>query len=144
MARTLYLLDTDHASLIQREGADGLRIRARSASVPPEQIVLSIVTYEEQVRGRLAEIARARTAADEKPRYANLGQMLELYCLTRILPFDDAALAIYDNLLRQRLGVGTMDLKIAAIALANNATLLTRNLSDFSKVPGLRIEDWSA
>ena len=36
-----------------------------------------------------------------------------------------------------------MDLKIASIALANNATLLTRNLSDFSKIPNLRIEDWS-
>jgi tRNA(fMet)-specific endonuclease VapC len=36
-----------------------------------------------------------------------------------------------------------MDLKIAAIALANDATLLTRNLSDFRKIPGLRIEDWT-
>ena len=143
MALTLYLFDTDHASLPQREGADGLRIRARSALVAPEQIVLSIVTYEEQVRGRLAELSKARTAADEKPRYAKLGQMLEIYCATPLLPFDDAAIAIYENLLRQRLGIGTMNLKIAVIALANDATLLTRNLSDFSKVSGLRIEDWA-
>lgn len=112
MALTLYLFDTDHASLLQREGADGLRIRARSARVAPEQIVLSIVTYEEQVRGRLAELSKARTAADEKPRYAKLGQMLELYCMTQILPFDDAALATYENLLRQRLGVGTRSVRL--------------------------------
>jgi tRNA(fMet)-specific endonuclease VapC len=42
-----------------------------------------------------------------------------------------------------RLRIGTMDMKIAAIALANDATLLTRNLADFGKVPGLRVEDWT-
>lgn len=38
--------------------------------------------------------------------------------------------------------VGTMDLKIACIAIANNATLLTRNINDFKIVPGLTIADW--
>lgn len=38
--------------------------------------------------------------------------------------------------------IGTMDLKIAAICLAHDATLLTRNLVDFEKVPGLRVENW--
>ena len=42
-----------------------------------------------------------------------------------------------------KIRVGTMDLKIAAIALANDSTLLTRNIQDFSKVPDLKIEDWS-
>ncbi|HLV81055.1 MAG TPA: type II toxin-antitoxin system VapC family toxin [Chthonomonadaceae bacterium] len=69
--------------------------------------------------------------------------MLELYCSTPILPFEDAAVSIFQSLWLQRLRVGTMDLKIAAIALANDATLLTRNRSDFSKIPALRIEDWT-
>lgn len=41
-----------------------------------------------------------------------------------------------------RTRVGSMDLRIACIALAHDATLLTRNLADFEKVPGLRVENW--
>jgi len=40
------------------------------------------------------------------------------------------------------LRIGTLDLKIACIALAYDATLLTRNATDFAQVPGLRIENW--
>ena len=115
----------------------------RLGEIPPEQIALSIITYEEQMRGWFAEIARARSLSQQKPGYEQLIRMLEIYCATPLLPFDDVAIAIFQNLWLQRLRVGTMDLKIASIALAHDATLLTRNLSDFSKVPGLRIDDWS-
>jgi tRNA(fMet)-specific endonuclease VapC len=137
------LLDSDHISLIHRGGAEGRRIQARLAAVPPEDIALCIVTYEEQMRGWLAKIARVPSVAQQKPIYEELNQMLELYCATPILPFDDAAISVFQNLWLQRIRVGTMDLKIAAIAIANNATLLTRNTSDFSKIPGLQIADWS-
>jgi tRNA(fMet)-specific endonuclease VapC len=40
-------------------------------------------------------------------------------------------------------GVGTMDLKIAAIALSRNATLLSANLADFRQVPRLKVLDWT-
>ena len=60
-----------------------------------------------------------------------------------VLPFDVRAAAHFDELKGQRIRVGTQDLKIAAIALANDATVLTRNTQDFSRVPGLKFEDWS-
>jgi len=44
----------------------------------------------------------------------------------------------------QKVRVATMDLRIAAIAISNNLVLLTRNTGDFSKVPNLIIEDWTA
>ncbi|WP_256872795.1 type II toxin-antitoxin system VapC family toxin, partial [Candidatus Entotheonella palauensis] len=43
----------------------------------------------------------------------------------------------------QRVRIGRMDLRIASIALSRDMVSVTRNASDFSKVPGLRIEDWS-
>ncbi|MBM3862272.1 MAG: type II toxin-antitoxin system VapC family toxin [Verrucomicrobia bacterium] len=49
---------------------------------------------------------------------------------------------VVEGLRKHRLRVGTMDLKIASICLAHDATLLTRNLADFQKVPGLRVENW--
>jgi tRNA(fMet)-specific endonuclease VapC len=60
-----------------------------------------------------------------------------------VLDFDDRAAAVFQRLGKSRVRIGTMDRKIAAIALANNATLLSRNLADFRKVPGFRVEDWT-
>ncbi len=139
----IYLLDTDHISLIARKNAEGQRIYARLSALDPGDIAVSIISYEEQMRGWLAEIASARTADKQKLKYAELARMLRYYCITPILPFDDATVAVFQDLWMQRLRIGTMDLKIAAIALANDATLLTRNASDFGRVPGLRVEDWS-
>jgi tRNA(fMet)-specific endonuclease VapC len=75
--------------------------------------------------------------------YGKLYQMMRYYCRTQILPFDDAAIAKFQELWIQRVRIGTMDLKIAAIALANDATLVTRNTVDFSKISNLRLADWS-
>ena len=60
----------------------------------------------------------------------------------RILPFDFAAVSTYQRLRDARLGIGTMDLRIASIVIATNATLLSRNLRDFVRVPKLKVEDW--
>jgi tRNA(fMet)-specific endonuclease VapC len=49
----------------------------------------------------------------------------------------------YTELVKAKVRVGTKDLRIASIALVNNATVLTRNVRDFGKVPGLLTEDWT-
>ena len=59
-----------------------------------------------------------------------------------MLPWDTDTADIFQELRKQRIRIGTMDLKIASIVLAYNATLLSRNLRDFQQVPGLRVEDW--
>ena len=76
--------------------------------------------------------------------YASLKTLLQDYCLIIVLDFDPFAAREFESLMSSGIKVGTMDLKIASIAIANNATLVTRNLSDFGKIPILKITDWSA
>jgi tRNA(fMet)-specific endonuclease VapC len=54
-----------------------------------------------------------------------------------------AAADVFEDLRKQRIRIGTMDLRIAAIALAHGMTVLTRNLIDFRRVPDLTAEDWT-
>jgi len=61
-----------------------------------------------------------------------------------VLDFTQAAFDQFSALRQQRIQVGSQDLRIAAITLANAATLVMRNTRDFAQVPGLVIEDWSA
>ena len=60
-----------------------------------------------------------------------------------IVTLSESAIVQVKQLGRLKLGVRAMDLRIAAIALEMNATVVTRNLRDFQVVPGLRCEDWS-
>ena len=60
-----------------------------------------------------------------------------------MLDFDERAAVEFQRLYAMRLRVGTLDLRIAAIVLARGARLLTRNLADFRRVPGLNAEDWT-
>lgn len=140
----MVVLDSDHMSLLQRGSTEGIRIASRLRTLPPDDIATTIVSFEEQSRGWLARIARAKTIERQLSDYKELKQLLRNYCDIAVIDFDADALDEYQHLKESRIQLGTMDLKIAAIALARRATLLTRNSSDFSKVPGLIFEDWSA
>jgi len=65
------------------------------------------------------------------------------YASIYVLPYDVEAQLQFTHLRRQQVRIGTQDLRIAAIALSKNATLVTRNTRDFAKVPGLHMVDWS-
>jgi tRNA(fMet)-specific endonuclease VapC len=69
--------------------------------------------------------------------------MLEFYPRYPVLDFDRAAADRFNLLRSQGIRIGTMDLRIAAIALTRGYTVLTANARDFSQVPGLAIEDWT-
>ena len=139
----MYLLDSDHTSLLERGGAEGIRIRNRLRGVAPDEVANTIVTYEEQTRGWMARLARDTHPEQQLKDYGELKRQLNNYCKIAVLDYDAKAQKVYTRLRQSKVRIGTMDLKIAAIALANDATLLTRNLSDFQKAPDLKAEDWS-
>lgn len=130
-------------TLLEHGGTEGARIRERLRSVPLDDVATSIINYEEQMRGWLARIAQAPTPERQIAAYSELRRQLRNYCDIAVVEYDARAAVAFERLRQARVRIGTMDLKIAAITLANNATLLTRNLSDFGKVPGLRAEDWT-
>lgn len=139
----MHLLDTDHISLIDRGGVEGQRIIRRLAGLPEDEVAVSVVSYEEQTRGLLAQVARIRAVDQQVAWYERMERLLHFYSAMPLVSFDTPVVNQFQTLWVQRIRIGTMDLKIAATALAHNATLLTRNTQDFSKVPGLLVEDWS-
>jgi len=136
----LRILDTDHLSLLQRGNS---LIRQRLTMFNPEDIAITVITATEQLRGRLNIINRCESANELVLAYARLEDTLEDINSLNVLHFSEAAGNIYTELVKQKIRVGTQDLRIAAITLSVNGVLVTRNFKDFEKVPNLRLEDWS-
>jgi tRNA(fMet)-specific endonuclease VapC len=139
----LWILDTDHLSLLER---GNLQIQNRLQQVQAASIAITVVTAEEQIKGRLQVINRL-SGVDQVDRLAMAYRALQttladLESLT-ILPFSNAACTCYRELLQQKIRAGRYDLRIAAITLSVGGILVTRNQRDFEKVPGLRIENWT-
>lgn len=140
----MIVLDTDHLSVLERSDQPGsVALRARLAHVPPAEVVTTIISDEEQMRGWMAYLARMRSVAHQVEAYRRLLQHLDNYRRIPVLAFDEAAAIVFQRLQHARLQIGAMDLKIAAIVVSRDATLLSRNLTDFRQVPGLPVEDWS-
>jgi tRNA(fMet)-specific endonuclease VapC len=105
-------------------------------------MAITVVSIEEQIRGWLAEIRRRSDPHDQITPYAKLQGQVEVFGDWLILPWNAESADLFVSLRARGLRIGTMDLKIACIAVAHEGTLLTRNSRDFAQVPGLRFENW--
>ena len=105
-------------------------------SLPPHEIALpSVVLYE-------LEVCIAKSTSPEKRR----AQLDELLTVIQVLPFTENEAEITANvratLEKSGTPIGPLDMMIAGIALAHQATLVTHNVKEFSRVKGLNVEDW--
>ncbi|MBO3461336.1 MAG: PIN domain-containing protein [Aetokthonos hydrillicola CCALA 1050] len=135
----IYILDTDHLSLYGRNHPI-LIPKLLAAKI---QLTTTAINVEEQLRGRLAQVAEAREGFVQSNAYQRLVETVMLLSEFNVLTYDEKSQEIYQNFRAQRIRIGTQDLRIASIVIANKGILLTRNLRDFEKVPGLTIQDWS-
>jgi tRNA(fMet)-specific endonuclease VapC len=137
---TLWILDTDHISLYQR---GDLNVINRLSSANPKNLAVTVISLEEQMYGRLSEIKKATSAISLITAYSRLEITLDYFKSVQVLPFDQNAHTFFESLIRQKLRVGTQDLRIAAIALSVNGIVVTRNQKDFGKVLNLQVENWA-
>ncbi|MCC7424988.1 MAG: type II toxin-antitoxin system VapC family toxin [Planctomycetaceae bacterium] len=139
-----FLLDTDHISVLEwQAGQEYDLLSARMAAHLPDDFAFSIVSFEEQTLGAHNYVARARTRENFIKGYELFELVRSIFCSSRVLPMDDAATDVLQNLKSMKLHVKAMDLRIAAIAISNKVTLLTRNMADFSRIPNLNTENWT-
>ena len=130
----IYLLDSNVWITVLRRPTSALANRFRSER-PADIRTCSIVVAE----------LRHGCLRSAKP-VANRAAVDSLFAPVRSLTFDDDAaehfVQIRHDLEQTGCVIGPYDLQIAAIARANGHTLVTHNTSEFSRVPGLSIEDW--
>ena len=111
---------------------------ARFSKLPPGKVAMSAITYGELCFG-----------AEKSSRSSESRHILaQLVVMIPVLPLDESVSTSYGKI-RQYLQengkvIGNNDLWIAAHALANKLILVTNNVSEFERVPGLKIENWVA
>lgn len=135
-----YVLDTDHVSLAQRRHP---QVTARIQATPADELAVTIITAEEQLRGRFLQIRRHTAGGACVDAYRQLQETIEQLRTTQLLDFSLAAELIDQSLRSRHPRFPTQDRRIAAIALANNCILVTRNRKDFGQIAGLTLQDWT-
>lgn len=139
-----HLLDTNHLSLLQHhDSPDRAAIVLRINLAGEGNVCASVVSFHEQMQGANAFIKKARNPQQLVRAYGLLSQIIHDYTRFVILEYTEAATERFAAHGHLQTKIGTMDLRIAAIALAHDLTLVTANTSDFAQVPGLRLEDWT-
>jgi len=137
----MIVLDTDTLTFFLREHA-GVLERMRQQA---DDIAITIISRIETLQGRFASLLKAADGAELQRGQQRLETAERaLARIPKVLPIDDRVAAEFDRLRQHKKlkKIGRADLLIAAITLANGATLVTRNLKDFRQVPGLQVENW--
>lgn len=130
-----YLLDTNICVFIIKDKPAA--VRERFAGSRPGEVGLSAVTEAELLHGVYKSVRVEH----------NLAAVLDFASQLVMVPFDSQVTDTYGRIRAglEKAGkpIGPLDFQIAATAVAHGLTLVTNNTSEFARVPGLNIEDWT-
>lgn len=135
-----YILDTDILSLFQTGHAV---VRQNVKAHAHQDLCVAIISVEEQLSGWYAFLRKTKRPDKLAWGYDRLTDNIASLAAFRVLSYNLQPMQRFDALRQQKLNVRSNDFRIAAIALENNATVVTRNMRDFKQIPGLTIEDCS-
>jgi tRNA(fMet)-specific endonuclease VapC len=137
------LLDTDHVNVLKYpDSLQFVTLTTRLNASADQDIATTIITVEEQMRGWLALIHRVDDVHRQVPAYQELLRLVDFFWRWQVFLFDAQAADAFQRLRQQRIRIGTMDLKIAAIALVHDALLFSATMQEFQPVPTLRVANW--
>ena len=137
----MHLLDTDTLTHLH---AGHPQVIAHVRAVDDPVVGTTIITKSELLRGRIDFLLKAATGAELLRAQQWFTRTEELLAQILIIPFDEIAAAQFDRLQVNKAyrKIGRADLLIASIALANRATLVTRNVRHFRQIHGIRVINW--
>jgi tRNA(fMet)-specific endonuclease VapC len=138
----VHLLDTDILSLLQRGNA---KVAEALEASDDSALAITLITKIELLRGRHDFVLKAATG-EQLLRAEKWLKETELFLLkTPVIYPDTAAATQFDRLrlMRRLRKIGRADLLIASIVLANDATLVTRNVRHFKQIPDLKVVSWA-
>jgi tRNA(fMet)-specific endonuclease VapC len=137
----MFLLDTD---VLSHFWTGNQRVVQRVFDAVAFEIAVTSITKAEVLRIRCENLIKADNTAELLRAQSRFDLTEARLSSLTIIGFGDLAAERFEQLQRvARLKqIGRADLLIASIALANDATLVTRNLKYFQQVPGLRVVNW--
>jgi len=130
----IFMFDTDTVSFFMKDNPKEVRIKF--AKHEKDEFCISAITYAELIFGLKKNYSKKLDLW--------LNEVLDRF---KVIPFDLASSIIYGDIRTtlEKSGnpLDNMDMLIAASALAAKATLVSNNVKHFSRIKGLKIEDWS-
>jgi tRNA(fMet)-specific endonuclease VapC len=141
----IFALDTDIFTLLV-QGHERVTARhARIVTSGNDEVTIPVVVRSEVLTGRFEAIKKAADGANLLLVNNRLVRTETAISSYRVLPITHVVAGSFDRLRANKKlkKIGRADLLIACIALANDATLVTRNTKDFANIPGLKVENWA-